>query len=74
MREALIALNSCDLLIFIGTSFSVGITSIATEIAAERQVPMWVLNNEPNPHTTFDFEYYQWFEGKAEEILPQIVR
>ena len=73
MEQAQSVLETCDVMIFIGTSFSVGITDIALRVLLARSVPFWVINNEPNTSNNPLLEDAHWIEGKAENILPRLL-
>ena len=73
MEQAQNVLETCDVMIFIGTSFSVGITDIALRVLLARSVPFWVINNEPNTSNNPLLEDAHWIEGKAENILPRLL-
>ena len=73
MEQAQNVLETCDVMIFVGTSFSVGITDIALRVLLARDVPFWVINNEPNTSNNPLLEDAHWIEGKAENILPRLL-
>lgn len=63
------ALNDADVLVFVGTSFSVGITSYAVRCADVSGAAMLNVNVEPSP-----FEKMTSLIGGAEVVLPQLLR
>ena len=73
MQSALSCLESCDVMLFVGTSFSVGITDIALRLLLDRNVPFWVINNEPKPPNKPLLKQAHWIEGKAELLLPRLL-
>ena len=58
-----------DLLIAIGTSFSVGITESALYFSEKNQSIFWGLDLEADDDVPVD----HWLLGKAEEVLPQLI-
>ena len=60
-------LEAADLMIFVGTSFSVGITEAALETAKYNKTKIWVIDPVEPPEGN-------WIQGKAEEILPEVLR
>lgn len=61
-------LNGVDLIVCIGTSFSVGITASVLEFAFRNGVSVWVLDPcQP------DIPRIQWLEGRAEVVLPELM-
>lgn len=62
------ALNDADVLVFVGTSFSVGITSYAVRCADVSGALMINVNPEPAP-----FPQMQSLLGGAEELLPRLL-
>ena len=63
------AAQTADLLLFIGTSFSVGVTELFLQAATVLGKPAWSIDPSPVP------SYYpvQVVRGKAEEVLPGVV-
>jgi NAD-dependent deacetylase len=57
-----------DLMIFIGTSFAVGITELMSLIGRDLKIPMYVI--DPSPEYEEGFKY---IEEKSEVYLPQLV-
>ncbi len=64
--RALDQICDADLLVFVGTSFSVGFTNKAIDLAQAMHVPMWSID----PHSDSTYGGITWVQGKAEEILP----
>lgn len=64
------AMMKMDLLVFAGTSFSVGVTAAFIDAGAHRRVPMYSINpaKEMQPHPAV-----QCIEAKVEELLPEVV-
>ncbi len=61
-------LYDADLCICVGTSFSVGVTSMVLRYCYLQDTPLYVLDLcKP------DLDSISWVEGKAEEVLPDIV-
>lgn len=60
-------LADCDLVVFVGTSFSVGITDMALDAAIGRRVPH--LNVNPTGNDNMG----NWIQGAAEHVLPAVV-
>jgi len=61
-----------DLVLFVGTSFSVGITALILQLASARAVPL--LSIEPGDSLAWSGAALQVFSAKAEEILPTSCR
>ena len=58
-------LRDVHLILFVGTSFSVGITASVIDFAIQNAIPMWTVDPcEP------DISMMNWLEGGAEVILP----
>ena len=69
-ERALSTFQEADVLLFIGTSFSVGITETALYLAESGGADMWMIDPAPlcvsaNMNT---------LTGKSEELLPQIIK
>lgn len=63
------AAASADLYLFVGTSFSVGVTELFLQNAATRRKPAWSIDPKPVP-TWMPLEAV---EARAEEALPRLV-
>lgn len=63
------AARTADLLLFIGTSFSVGVTELFLQSSMAKSTPAWSIDPAPVP------SYYpvEVVRGRAEEVLPQIL-
>ena len=61
-------LRDVDVILFVGTSFSVGITASITDFGLQNQIPMWVVDPCEPEHPLMN-----WLEGGAEVILPQVM-
>jgi NAD-dependent deacetylase len=62
-------LLEADFLLFVGTSFSVGVTDRALEVAAANGIPVWSIDPispPPNDQVT-------WIQAPSEEVLPAVV-
>jgi NAD-dependent SIR2 family protein deacetylase len=59
----------CHLIVFIGTSFSVGITDSIWRIAKHQNIPMYAI--DPSPSKEYNDIF--WIEKSAEKLLPSIV-
>lgn len=68
--EARELLWSADLVVFVGTSFSVGITEMAVIAATMRDTKVWSID----PHSAPPEGAGTWLQGKAEEVLPDIAK
>ncbi|KAH7826546.1 putative NAD-dependent deacytelase Sir2 [Monocercomonoides exilis] len=65
----------CDIMVFVGTSFSVGITQTALEIAMAYQKQVYSFNLfEEEIDVTFPLQNLYHVVGKAEFTLPQLHR
>lgn len=68
-RELAERLSTVELIIFVGTSFSVGITASVIELAMENNISMWTIDPcDPQIHEM------QWLEASAETLLPDLVK
>jgi NAD-dependent deacetylase len=67
--EAIREIARCDLLLFIGTSFSVGITETALQYGHSKGIPMWSIDPVSSPGT----EAVYWLQAAAEEALPSLL-
>lgn len=70
LLRAELGANECDLMLAIGTSLAVSPINQVVPIAAQRQVPVVILNAEP---TVYDDLATVVLNGSISEILPQIV-
>ena len=68
--DALEAIEEADLVVFIGTSFSVGITNMVVQAGNQMKKPMYII--DPNP--TQESSIFNYITEKAEEYLPKLVR
>ena len=64
------AANMMTCLVFIGTSFSVGITEMLYESGIEGEVPIFLIDPVPAPC----MEGVTHYAAKAEEFLPELIR
>jgi NAD-dependent deacetylase len=62
--------RTSDMIFFVGTSFSVGITSIITDLGYRKGVPMYVVDPAPLNRAP----YLKYIEQKAEDFLPSLVQ
>ena len=69
MNRAMTQTNQADFILFIGTSFSVGITEFISSTAEMRGVSMWAVDPSPDPTST----RYQWLRARSEIALPQLI-
>ena len=67
--RALMSVFDGHLIIFIGTSFSVGITDSIWQIAIQQNIPMFAI--DPSP--TKEIPNITWIEQKSEQYLPTLV-
>ena len=65
------AVNHCDLLVFIGTSFSVGVTEMALRNALSRRIPVVSIDPASQPAGR-GLDAIQHLASPAEEILPLV--
>ncbi|MFT3776046.1 MAG: Sir2 family NAD-dependent protein deacetylase [Minicystis sp.] len=63
------AMRDCGVVLFVGTSFSVGLTDNVLE-SCRRRVPVWSLD----PSGRAPSKDVRVLAGKAEEVLPEVVR
>ena len=75
--EAFEALERCDAIVFVGTSFAVGVTEVALTRGMQRRIPMFNVNVAPFAHE----EPWRWRRlqmvdvlGRAEVVLPEVAR
>ncbi len=68
-REAATLCQEADLVVFIGTSFSVGITELASTAAAESGAKVWTLD----PHSAPFDGGGRWLQAPSEVALPALV-
>jgi NAD-dependent deacetylase len=63
------AARTADLMLFIGTSFSVGVTELFLQASMAQRIPAWSVDPSPMP------SYYavEVVRGKAEVVLPAVV-
>jgi NAD-dependent deacetylase len=66
--EAVDAFNRMDLMLLVGTSLAVGITSVAMETAMDRGVPVYRIDHADDGRRTA-----RLVKGAAEELLPDLV-
>lgn len=66
--EAVEAFGRMDLMLLVGTSLAVGITSLALETAMERGVPVYRIDRSDDGRKTA-----RLVKGAAEELLPELV-
>jgi NAD-dependent deacetylase len=64
-------MKSVDLVLFVGTSFSVGITELIQRFALQRGASLWAID----PHPVLDecADEMRWVVAPSEEALPQLV-
>lgn len=71
IEQAIFEAHQADLVLFVGTSFSVGITYFIEELAQQNNTPMWAIDPHPivedSPHGTL------WLKEPSELVLPAIV-
>jgi NAD-dependent deacetylase len=65
------AVDTCDLMLFIGTSFSVGVTEMALRNALMRRVPVLSIDPGSQPGGR-GLDAIEHLAAPAEEILPQV--
>ena len=70
-EEAMHAAAEASLVLFVGTSFSVGITDLIGRGAAMRRTPMLSIDPNPSPHAGV-YRITQ-LEATSEELLPRLV-
>lgn len=71
MMEAFRMARECDLMLVVGSSLQVYPAADVPEVAAERQVPVVIVNDEPTP---LDAAATVVIRGRSGEALPEIVR
>lgn len=67
--DALMAFDRMDLMLVVGTSLAVGITHVALETAADRNVPVYRLDRSDDGERSA-----RLVTGNAEELLPELVQ
>ncbi len=67
--QAYEAFESADLMIAIGTSFSVGITEMALMLAERKQIPFWGIDLSQDPEVPLS----DWLLGPCEQNLPLVI-
>ncbi|MCA9518891.1 MAG: hypothetical protein KC635_28340, partial [Myxococcales bacterium] len=72
--EAFRALERADAIVFVGTSHAVGVTEIAQQMAARRRIPAFHVNIAPYEHQGFGRAAMIDVIGRAEELLPRLLR
>lgn len=58
-----------DLMVFVGTSFSVGITGMALDVAKRTGVKVWSID----PHSAPPVGAGSWLQGSSEDVLPALL-
>jgi NAD-dependent deacetylase len=69
--EAFRLARECDLMLVVGSSLQVHPAAAVPEVAAERGVPLIIVNDEPTP---LDVAATVVIRGRAGEVLPEIRR
>ena len=64
------AFEDANLMIAIGTSFSVGITEIALMHAGQKEIPFWGVDLSSDPEVPLS----DWLLGPSEITLPQMIK
>lgn len=62
-------LFEADVLLFVGTSFSVGATEKALEVAFQHNTPVWSID----PISPPPYDRITWVQAPSEEVLPAVV-
>jgi NAD-dependent deacetylase len=71
MVEAFRMARECDLMLVVGSSLQVYPAADVPEVAAERGVPVVIVNDEPTP---LDVAATVVLRGRSGEVLPEIRR
>ena len=71
MMEAFRMARECDLMLVVGSSLQVYPAADVPEVAADRNVPLVIVNDEPTP---LDVAATVVVRGRAGEALPEIAR
>ncbi len=71
MMEAFRIARECDLMLVVGSSLQVYPAADVPEVAAERSVPIVIVNDEPTP---MDVAATVVIRGRSAEVLPEIER
>jgi NAD-dependent deacetylase len=71
MMEAFRMARECDLMLVVGSSLQVYPAADVPEVAADRKVPLVIVNDEPTP---LDVAATVVVRGRAGEALPEIAR
>jgi len=71
MVEAFRLARECDLMLVVGSSLQVYPAADVPEVAAERGVPVLIVNDEPTP---LDVAATVVLHGRSGEVLPEIAR
>ncbi|MEC7985090.1 MAG: Sir2 family NAD-dependent protein deacetylase [Myxococcota bacterium] len=67
-EAALGSMYDAQSIVFVGTSFAVGVTEFAMQIAARTRATMWAIDPvDPKDHRL------RWINGRSEEILPTLL-
>ena len=64
------AFERADLIIAVGTSFSVGITELALQVAELHGALVWSIDIDRDPNV----EVHEWLIGHAEHLTPALVK
>ena len=62
-----------QVLVFVGTSFAVTLTSMAMDTARERKVPVYNFNTDVEDKVATPTLNWHNVEGRAEERLPELL-
>ena len=70
LDDAMEAIEEADMVVFIGTSFSVGITNMVVQAGRQMRKPMYII--DPNPSQ--ESRAFNYINEKAEDYLPNLVQ
>lgn len=71
MMEAFRLARTCDLMLVVGSSLQVYPAADVPQVAAEREAPVLIVNEEPTP---MDVVAAAVIHGRSGEVLPELVR
>jgi NAD-dependent deacetylase len=70
LDDAMEAIEEADMVVFIGTSFSVGITNMVVQAGRQMRKPMYII--DPNPSQ--ESKSFNYTTERAEDYLPNLVQ
>jgi len=69
-ERSLVFAFEAELILFVGTSFSVGITDNIWRVAMHRRIPVFAIDPSPSK----DYPNINWIEERSELYLPQLMK